>query len=65
MEAGFKGPACSLLLLVFAKSLNIQGEKKEIDSQMPNVAGIHIKQLLKDTPTSDSYDLDTGLIALV
>lgn len=43
MEAGFKGPACSLLLLVFAKSLKIQGEKKEIGSQMPNVAGIHIK----------------------
>lgn len=54
MEAGFKGPACSLLFLVFAKRLKIQGEEKEIDSQMPDVARIHIKYLLKDTPTSDS-----------
>ena len=43
MEAGFKGPACSFLFLVFAKCIKIQGEKKEIDSQMPDVAGIHIK----------------------
>ena len=32
---------------------------------MPNVAGVRIKQLLKDAPTSDSYDLDTRLITLV
>lgn len=65
MEAGFKGPAYSLLFPIFFKILKIQGEKKEIDSQMPNVAGVHIKELLKDAPTSDSYDFDTGLVALV